>query len=146
MRHGADAAMSFIVIIWGLHFIVMKDGMEDIAPNSYNALRFLAGVPVMLAVAYTQRAAPVVARRRAGRRHLDHRADRLPDRFCLRAGPHHPPTRPRRHHPAWTALFSLFADRARPVALLAGIAITLVGVALVVLAGAEDGSRSPKMT
>ena len=49
--HGADAAMSFIVIIWGLHFIVMKDGMEDIAPNTYNALRFLAGVPGMSTVA-----------------------------------------------------------------------------------------------
>ena len=110
--HGADAAMSFIVIIWGLHFIVMKDGMEDIAPNSYNALRFLAGVPVMLAVAYTQRVALRLSWRDAGLVVAISIIGRsAADRFCLRAGPHHI------HNtallvattPAWTALFGLFA-------------------------------------
>lgn len=142
--HGADAAMSFIVIIWGLHFIVMKDGMEDIAPNTYNALRFLAGVPVMLTVAYTQRVALRLSWRDAGLVVAISIIGPIGYQIGFASGLDRTTSTNTAllvaTTPAWTALFSLFAGivlvRWR---LLAGIAITLVGVALVVLAGAEDG-------
>jgi len=139
--HSADAAMSFIVIIWGLHFIVMKEGLSDVEPNTYNAIRFVAGLPIMLAVAYTQRAAMRLSWRDAAlvigitiigpfgyqigfASGLDRTTSTNTALLVATT-------------PAWTALLSLFAGmvivRRR---LLAGIAITLAGVGLVVLGGA----------
>lgn len=143
-RRRADAAMSFIVVIWGLHFIVMKDGLADIAPTTYNAIRFAAGLPVMLAVAYTQRQAMRLSRRDAGLVVGISIIGPIGYQIGFASGLARTTSTNTAllvaTTPVWTALFSLIAGmvivRRR---LLAGIAITLAGVALVVLgsAGAE---------
>jgi drug/metabolite transporter (DMT)-like permease len=46
-RYRADLAMSIIIVVWGFHYIVMKDGVSEVAPLTYNALRFALGLPVI---------------------------------------------------------------------------------------------------
>lgn len=48
-RHGADIGMSVMVLIWGLHYIVVKDAIATLPPFAFLAIRFLLGLPVMLA-------------------------------------------------------------------------------------------------
>jgi drug/metabolite transporter (DMT)-like permease len=47
----ADYAMMLIVVTWGLHFVVVKDGLSDIEPLVFQALRFSLGAPVFLLIA-----------------------------------------------------------------------------------------------
>ncbi len=51
----ADIGMSIIIFIWGFHFIVLKDGLNDLAPLTYNAIRFTLGMPLMIGVALLNR-------------------------------------------------------------------------------------------
>lgn len=141
-HHRADAAMSGIVVIWGFHFIVMKDGLADIPPVTYNALRFGSALPVMWLVSY----------RHAAR--LSWRDFRwivlvtIIGPLGYQIGFASGLARTASTNaailvatiPTWTALISLIigmvAIRGR---LLAGIAITLVGVVLVVLSSSGEG-------
>ncbi len=45
---GADLAMSLIVIVWGVHYIVVKDAFDNLAPLTFNAIRFMIGLPILL--------------------------------------------------------------------------------------------------
>lgn len=47
----ADFIMMLIVATWGLHFVVVKDGLSDIEPFVFQALRFSLGAPVFLLIA-----------------------------------------------------------------------------------------------
>jgi drug/metabolite transporter (DMT)-like permease len=58
----ADAAMSLIVIVWGVHYIVVKDAIAHLPPLTFNALRFSLGLPVLGVAAWRNRAALRVAR------------------------------------------------------------------------------------
>jgi O-acetylserine/cysteine efflux transporter len=44
----ADVAMMLMVFVWGFHFIVMKDGFSGVAPLTYNAVRFMVALPLIL--------------------------------------------------------------------------------------------------
>ena len=44
--------MVLIVIIWGFHYIVMKQGISEVSPITYNALRFPLGLPFLTYAAY----------------------------------------------------------------------------------------------
>ncbi len=48
-RYKADISMALIVIVWGLHYIVVKDAIDDFAPLTFNAIRFSLGLPILLA-------------------------------------------------------------------------------------------------
>ena len=47
-RCGADVAMALIVVVWGVHFIVVKDAISDLLPLTFNAIRFVMGLPLLL--------------------------------------------------------------------------------------------------
>jgi len=53
-RHGADAAMMFNVLVWGVQFIVMKDALSTLQPLTYNAIRFTVGLPLLAAIGLRQ--------------------------------------------------------------------------------------------
>lgn len=46
-RYRADLAMTIIIMVWGFHYIVLKEGVSEIPPLTYNALRFALGLPVI---------------------------------------------------------------------------------------------------
>ena len=51
-KNHADVAMSLLMVIWGLNFIAIKDGFEDISPMTFNALRFSISVPFLFVFAW----------------------------------------------------------------------------------------------
>jgi O-acetylserine/cysteine efflux transporter len=53
--HRADLLMSGMVFVWGFNFIVLKNGVENIPPLTFNALRFLIGLPLILLLAWCER-------------------------------------------------------------------------------------------
>jgi drug/metabolite transporter (DMT)-like permease len=42
----ADFAMMYIVIIWGLHFVVVKDALSDLDPLVFQSIRFTLALPI----------------------------------------------------------------------------------------------------
>ncbi len=136
--------MTFMVIIWGFHFIVMKNAVEDLAPLTFNALRFVVGLPLLILFAAHER----------GWMHLALRDIAL-IAFLTAIGPlmyqvgfalgikRTTSTNAAliiATMPTWTAFFSmvlrLVEVRRR---LLGGMGMSLVGVALVVLSRSETG-------
>jgi drug/metabolite transporter (DMT)-like permease len=142
--HDADLFMSMMVLIWGFHFVIMKDALGDIAPLTFNALRFSVGAPAILIIMLSNpdlrhvprdEIVPLVLTSLFGpvlyqvlfASGLD-RTTATNTALLLAT------------MPTWTATISLVIGLAEVRrALLAGIMITLVGVALVVLsrAGAD---------
>ena len=57
-----DAVMLFNVIVWGVQFIVMKDALSTLQPLTYNAIRFSVGLPLLLAIGLRNRQAMRIAR------------------------------------------------------------------------------------
>ena len=51
-RYSADLLTMLLVLILGFHFIVVKDAIQHFTPITYNAIRFLIGAFVMLAVGW----------------------------------------------------------------------------------------------
>jgi drug/metabolite transporter (DMT)-like permease len=143
-QHGADVAMSVIVVIWGLHFIVMKAGLSDIPPLTYNALRFTVALPVMLLVGLRHRAALRLNRRDLRWVVLVSVVGPLGYQIGFSMGLARTASTNTAilvaTTPAWTALISILIGMvAIRRQLLLGIGVTLAGVVLVVLSrgGAE---------
>ena len=61
----ADVAMSLMVIVWGVHYIVVKDAFSNLAPLTFNAIRFMIGLPILLLAVARHPAALKIARRDA---------------------------------------------------------------------------------
>lgn len=61
-RYLADAVMLFNVIVWGVQFIVMKDAISTLPPLAYNAIRFSVGLPLLLMIGFRNRQAMRIAR------------------------------------------------------------------------------------
>ncbi len=143
-QHRADAIMSFMVLIWGFHFIVAKDALSNIEPLTFNALRFLVGLPVILPVALRQRRALRLTRRDAALITLLTLTGPVIYQVGFSLGLKRTTTTNTAllvaTMPTWTALCSIAIGmveiRRR---LLAGIVLTLSGVLLVVLSRSESG-------
>ncbi len=60
--HSADVAMSLIIVVWAVHFIVVKDALSDLPPLTFNAIRFSLGLPVLLIAALRDLPALRIAR------------------------------------------------------------------------------------
>ncbi len=137
-QHSADVGMSLITVIWGFHFLVMKQGMRDLPPVVFNALRFTIALPVLLMIAVPRAGSLRLCRRdlilvvavsligSAGYQvifsiALNHTTSTNTALIVATS-------------PAWTALLSvglgIVTLRRR---LLLGIGLTLIGVVLVVL-------------
>lgn len=48
----ADFVMVTVVLIWGFHFIVLKEAVSNLPPITFNAIRYLFPVPIMLYFAW----------------------------------------------------------------------------------------------
>lgn len=142
--NSADVGMSVIILIWGFHFIVMKNGMATIEPMTYNALRFAVPLPILFAVAFRYPALWHVSWRDLGLIALLTLIGPFGYQIGFAQGLEMTTSTNAAlltaTSPAWTALISvavgIVAIRRR---LVVGIVITLLGVALVILgrAGAE---------
>ena len=143
-QNSADVAMAIIILIWGFHFIVMKQGVDAVPPMTYNALRFLIGTPIILAIMI--------------RRGVSFRLSRYDMRWvvattlmgmilyqvCFSIGLKYTTSTNSAllvsTMPAWTALISMFMGRVRVRrAMLVGLAITFTGVVLVILGTSATG-------
>ena len=49
-RNQADIGLTIMVFIWGFHYIVLKDGLNELDPLAFNSIRYMAGLPVMLLI------------------------------------------------------------------------------------------------
>jgi drug/metabolite transporter (DMT)-like permease len=143
-RHRADALMSAIVFVWGLNFIVIKDALNEIDPLTYNAVRFAVGTPALTVIALRDRSVLRVSRRDLGLIALATLVGPIGYQVFFVLGLDRTTSTNSAllvaTMPAWTAVISiaigLVMIRRR---LMIGLAITLVGVALVILgrAGAQ---------
>lgn len=143
-RHSADVAMSVIILVWGFHFIVLKDALSTVPPLVFNALRFTSGFPLMALIAWRYRARLHVPRRYRGWIVLNG----LLGSVIYQAGFVLGLERTTSTNtallvatmPTWTALFSILLGWVRLRRwLVMGIGITFAGVALVVLSRSENG-------
>jgi drug/metabolite transporter (DMT)-like permease len=55
--------MALIVVVWGVHFIVVKDAISDLPPLTFNAIRFVMGLPLLLFLGLRNPAAMRIDRR-----------------------------------------------------------------------------------
>jgi drug/metabolite transporter (DMT)-like permease len=143
-RYRADLAMSIIIVIWGFHYIVMKQGVSEIAPLTYNALRFALGLPAI----------SLMVLRHPSILHISHRdlwkivainlvgsvAFQAALAWAIKLTTATNVALLAATNPAWIALLSMMMGivLARRQMLI-GIGITFGGVALVVLSHAGSG-------
>lgn len=59
----AEVSLSVIVVVWAVHFIVVKDAIDILPPLAFNALRFSLGLPLLLAAGLRSPSALRVDRR-----------------------------------------------------------------------------------
>ncbi|MBN1200626.1 MAG: DMT family transporter [Anaerolineae bacterium] len=143
-RHRADAAMSIMVFIWGFHFIVLKDGLETLPPLAYNALRFLIGLPVMIGMVLHNPDLLKLSRRDLAVVVLLAMTGSVLFQALQLMGLQRTTATNSSLFvatmPAWTALLCILAGSvALHRRLVTGVAITLAGVALVILGKSSSG-------
>jgi len=58
----ADLGMILITFIWGFHYIVLKDGISNLDPLVFNALRFTIALPILILFALRRLSAMKISR------------------------------------------------------------------------------------
>jgi len=140
----ADVLMVLVTVVWGVHYIVVKDSMSDFEPLTFNALRFSLGLPLMLLVGLRTPSVWHVPRGLRTSIVISTLLGSLGYQILFVLGIRHTTSTNTAllaaTSPTWTALLSIALGwvKAKP-RLLGGIAITLSGVTLVVLGRAEGG-------
>lgn len=142
--NSADLVMTAMVFIWGLHFIVVKDGLSDFEPLTFNAIRFTIAAPILILVAWR-----MLPKMRLSKRDfwvmvflglLGPTSYQIVFVLGLERTTSTNTALLVTTMPTWTALISvsmgLIALRRM---LFVGIGVTLVGITLVILSRAEDG-------
>ncbi len=143
-QHRADTLMSGMVLIWGFHFIVAKDALAHVSPQTFNALRFVVGLPIILPLAWRGRHMLRLSRRDLALVILLTLIGPVLYQIGFSEGIKRTTSTNTAlitsTMPAWTALFSMIVGmvevRRR---LLGGIALSLGGAVLVVLSRSESG-------
>lgn len=140
----ADLAMSLITLIWGFHFVVVKDSLDDFAPLTFNAIRFALGLPLILLLAWRTPAARHVPRQAWGGILAIALLGSVGYQVAFVTSMNYTTSTNVAlliaTSPTWTALISLAQRRLMALrGLLVGIALTLAGVVLVVLGRAGAG-------
>lgn len=139
--------MTGMVLVWGLHFIVVKDGFSELDPLTFNALRFIVGFPLILGFAarYQRQQHNLFGLSRADVRLtlLTTVIGPLAYQVFFMLGLDRTTATNTAllvaTMPAWTAIFSILTRQVElRRRLLIGIAITLMGVVLVVI-GKDSG-------
>jgi drug/metabolite transporter (DMT)-like permease len=137
-RSPADALMSGIVLIWGMNFIVMKDGLSDVAPLTYNALRFTVALPLLMVIALQDRSVLHIAWRDLGLIGAATIIGPLGYQLLFISGLDRTTSTNTAllvaTSPAWTAIISILIGMVMiHRRLLIGLGLTLSGVVLVIL-------------
>ena len=140
----ADIAMSGIVLIWGFNFIVMKDGVDNVEPVTFTALRFLVGLPFMLAIAWRIDLLRHLTWRDMAQIAAIMAVGSIGYQILLASGLKRTTSTNAAlliaTMPTWTALVSISLRQVEVNRrLLAGIGMSLCGVGLVVLSQSEEG-------
>jgi len=143
-RYRADLAMTAIVTIWGFHYIVLKEGVSEISPQTYNALRFALGLPVISLVIVRYSSIMHLSRQDlwkiVGINLFGSVAYQVLLAWAIKLTTATNVALLAATNPAWIALLSMImgivAARRR---MLIGIGVTFGGVALVVLSHAGSG-------
>ncbi len=142
--HRADVAMTMMVVIWGFNFIIVKDAVTNLAPLTFNALRFATGLPLLALFAWRERSWLHVAPRDvlliAGLVAIGPLLYQVGFATGIKRTTSTNTALLIATLPTWTAIFSLLMGlvelRRR---LLMGIGMTLAGVIIVVLSRSEEG-------
>ncbi|MBN2303726.1 MAG: DMT family transporter [Anaerolineae bacterium] len=133
-----DILLSCMVLIWGFHFIVIKDAFTNLDPMTFNTLRFLAGLPLIIGIGIRQGGIFAISRRDVGWLALTTLIGSLLYQILFVLGLDRTTATNSAllvaTMPVWTALFSLAMGlTSLRRQLLGGIGMALGGVALVVL-------------
>ncbi|MFP4323532.1 MAG: DMT family transporter [Anaerolineales bacterium] len=134
----ADLGMMYVVLIWGFHFIVLKEGLNYFEPVTYNALRFALALPFLALVAWARHMHMRMSNADARHLLLLVASGPLVWQFVFPVGLGLTTATNAAlivaTLPAWVAVESMLMGRviARR-ALMAGVGVTLLGVSLVVL-------------
>lgn len=133
--------MVLIIVIWGCHFIVMKSGLSEIPPLTYNAVRYLIALPLISLPALRYPAVFHVPRRDLMLMILVFSVGstgyQILFAYALKLTTSTNTALVLATMPAWTAMISIGLGAVAPRRkLLVGLAMTLVGIAIVVLGGA----------
>ncbi len=143
-QNTADVAMALIILVWGFHFIVMKQGVDAVPPMTYNALRFLIGAPVILVIMIRQGVPFRLSRMDLRWVVLTTLMGTILYQVCFAIGLKYTTSTNSAllvsTMPAWTALISMFMGLVRVRrAMLFGLAVTFTGVVLVILGTSATG-------
>lgn len=136
--------MALMALVWGVHYIVVKDAISDLAPLTFNAIRFSIGLPVILLAGMRRPAALRVARRDIPRLVLLGLIGPFGYQMFFILGLERTTSTNTAlltaTMPTWTALLTIVLGiiviRRQ---MLVGVALSLVGVALVVVGQSESG-------
>ncbi len=131
-----------MVFIWGFHFIVVKDAFTDLHPLTFNALRFLVGLPLMLLIGVQHGEMFALPRRDLGLIVLTTVIGPFSYQMLFISGLDRTTATNTAllvaTMPVWTAIFSMVGGLTEVRRqLLAGIGLALGGVVLVVVAQGE---------
>ena len=139
LKHRADAFLTVMALVWGLHFIVLKDAFNDVDALTFNALRFQLGLPLILWIVWRNGLwSSLPTRRDQLMVLLTTIVGPLGYQVCLALGLDRTTSTNSAllvaTMPVWTSLISLFTGLVMLRAqLIIGLAAALCGVVLVIL-------------
>lgn len=143
-QHLADFLSIYVVTVFGIHFIVLKDAVSEFAPITFNAIRFMIGAVVMGAIAFRMRGRLYMAPR--DRRYLFVATMiglvgyQVLVVLALELTTSTNVSLMASTMPSWAALISVLSGRILPrTGLFFGLFTVLLGVAIVVLNNTDDG-------
>lgn len=143
-RNAADVGLIAMVFVWGFHYIVMKDALANLDPLVFNAIRFSAGLPLLAVFVWFNRELLHVTRRELVIVALLGLSGSTLYQALFVSGLDHTTTTNSSiliaTMPAWTAIISIIIGQVWiNRRLVGGLAITLLGIVMVILgkAGAE---------
>jgi drug/metabolite transporter (DMT)-like permease len=138
-QYRADLAMIWIVLVWGFHFVIVKDAIQQVSPLVFQAIRFSIGTPIFLLMVRRLR----WSRMRLSQRDFIHLLvigviGLIGYQICFIWGLQLTTATNSSllisTMPTWTAFFSILVGKIVPRSLLfAWIGVTIVGVVLVIL-------------
>lgn len=143
-KYSADLAMLAIVVVWGVHFVVLKDAFATFEPITFNALRY--GLPVPFFLLLMQRRPAMMHLRREDWRRLLTLALLGPVTYQILfvLGIKYTSSTNAAllsaTMPAWVAIINILQRQIwMKAGLLIGIVTTLMGVCLVILGESNAG-------
>jgi len=142
--HNADLMLAFMTLIWGLHFIVIKDALAHFEPVTFNAIRFVVGASMLIPLAIRRRHQLKFERRDLIAIFLLAMAGSVLYQVLFVTSLHYTTSTNSAlliaTMPTWTAIISMALGTVNlRRGLFIGLGVTFVGVALVILSRNQGG-------